>query len=397
MKAAYRGVKPKRNLLLLVNPHSGPGKARTILQKKIEPLFRAAHAKIDVIYTTHNKHATDIARDLELGKYDAIVSMSGDGLVYEILNGLAEHKNPIEALKTPITPIPTGSGNGLSLNLLGLKEGTDVSFAAVNAIKGKPMPIDLFSVTQDGKRSLSFFSQCIGLMAELDLWTEHLRFMGSNRFVYGYVRGVVKRKSCPIKLYIKVAESDKNAMFDKFKEAREAAFSRSSSRAALNGNGNGNGHAEPNGDAGTAELSTALPPLKYKDEDPTKDEGWILFDKPVSYFYAGQGPFVSVDLMQFPVSLPNDGHIDIAVQAITPRGEMLSAMDGAEKGRAYWKDSCYYYKAKAYRIEPQSSASCLSIDGEKYPFKPYDLEVHPGLGTLLSLHGTYNTDFDPAT
>lgn len=86
--------------------------------------------------TTHHKHATDIARELELGKYDAIVTMSGDGLVYEVLNVLAEHKSPREALKTPITPIPTGSGNGLSLNLLGLKEGTDVSLAAVNAIKG---------------------------------------------------------------------------------------------------------------------------------------------------------------------------------------------------------------------------------------------------------------------
>lgn len=48
--------------------------------------------------------------------------MSGDGLVYEVLNGLAEHnKSPLEALHTPITPIPTGSGNGLALNLLGLK------------------------------------------------------------------------------------------------------------------------------------------------------------------------------------------------------------------------------------------------------------------------------------
>lgn len=86
--------------------------------------------------TTHTKHATEIVRELDLGKYDAIVTMSGDGLIYEVLNGLAEHKNPVEALRTPITPIPTGSGNGLSLNLLGLKEGTDVSLAAVNAIKG---------------------------------------------------------------------------------------------------------------------------------------------------------------------------------------------------------------------------------------------------------------------
>ncbi len=51
------------------------------------------------------------------------------------------------------------------------------------------MPIDLLSILQSGKRSFSFMSQCVGLMADLDLGTEHLRWMGSNRFVYGYLRG----------------------------------------------------------------------------------------------------------------------------------------------------------------------------------------------------------------
>ena len=40
------------------------------------------------------------------------------------------------------------------------------------------MPTDIFSVTQKDNRCLSFMSQAIGLMAELDLGTEHLRFMG---------------------------------------------------------------------------------------------------------------------------------------------------------------------------------------------------------------------------
>ncbi len=40
------------------------------------------------------------------------------------------------------------------------------------------MPTDLFSVTQKNTRYLSFMSQAIGLMSELDLGTEHLRFMG---------------------------------------------------------------------------------------------------------------------------------------------------------------------------------------------------------------------------
>jgi sphingosine kinase len=40
------------------------------------------------------------------------------------------------------------------------------------------MPVDIFSMTQGEKRILSFVSQAVGLMAELDIGTEHLRFMG---------------------------------------------------------------------------------------------------------------------------------------------------------------------------------------------------------------------------
>jgi hypothetical protein len=51
------------------------------------------------------------------------------------------------------------------------------------------MAVDILSILQSGKRSFSFLSQCVGLMADLDLGTEHLRWMGSNRFIYGYLRG----------------------------------------------------------------------------------------------------------------------------------------------------------------------------------------------------------------
>lgn len=57
------------------------------------------------------------------------------------------------------------------------------------------MSIDLLSILQSGKRSLSFMSQSVGLMADLDLGTEHLRWLGSNRFIYGYLRGGESRAS----------------------------------------------------------------------------------------------------------------------------------------------------------------------------------------------------------
>jgi hypothetical protein len=47
----------------------------------------------------------------------------------------------------------------------------------------------LYSITQGDKTYLSFLTQAIGLMADLDLGTEHLRWMSDARFVYGYLRG----------------------------------------------------------------------------------------------------------------------------------------------------------------------------------------------------------------
>jgi sphingosine kinase len=51
------------------------------------------------------------------------------------------------------------------------------------------MKVDLFSFTQDGKRTISFMSQSLGLMADLDIGTEHLRWMGDTRFMVGLLRG----------------------------------------------------------------------------------------------------------------------------------------------------------------------------------------------------------------
>ena len=84
--------------------------------------------------------------------YDAVVTVSGDGLVHEVLNGFAQHTSSAEAFAIPLAPIPTGSGNGLCLNLLGLEvrslftaqivakhdaqAGFDVAAAALNVIKG---------------------------------------------------------------------------------------------------------------------------------------------------------------------------------------------------------------------------------------------------------------------
>lgn len=82
-------------------------------------LIRAVFNK-DIV-TKKNGDAYDIAKSLPLDDFDILLSVSGDGLIHEILNGLAHHAHPRKALRMPVAPIPTGSGNGLALNLLGLE------------------------------------------------------------------------------------------------------------------------------------------------------------------------------------------------------------------------------------------------------------------------------------
>lgn len=76
--------------------------------------------------------------------------------------------------------------------------------------------------------------------------------------------------------------------------------------------------------------SPAFPPAKYLEDMEEDEEGWTIFPHPIIYLYAGKGPYVgryafalkyvvSVinhlyrDFMAFPVSLPDDGLVDITV------------------------------------------------------------------------------------
>ncbi|KAI0035091.1 ATP-NAD kinase-like domain-containing protein [Vararia minispora EC-137] len=376
MEAAYDGVKPQRRFLAIVNPIGGPGKAASIFKKIVEPILRAARCSCDTIFTEYYLHAKKVGAELDIDAFDAILSVSGDGIVHELYNGMAEHKYPRKAFRMPIAPIPAGSGNGLSLNLLGLKDGQNIVAATVNAIKGRPMPVDVCSVVQGGKRSFSYMSQCLGLMADLDLGTEHLRILGSNRFVYGYVRGIVTHKTYPFSISIREKDSDKHKMANDLREQ----LTKSPDELFLS-------------DLGPEVEDSSLPALLYADED---DSEWTKIEEAVSYFYGGKCAYVSRDLMQFPVCMPNDGAVDLAIQRKLPRGEMVTAMDSAEHGRLYWRESNLYYKAVAYRLKPLNKQGYLSIDGEKFPFKEFHVEVHQGLGTMLSCYGHYRTERNEA-
>ena len=152
------------------------------------------------------------------------------------------------------------------------------------------MKTDLFSFTQGNRHRISFMSQTIGLTADIDIETEHLRWMGDTRFVLGYLRAsqshcctclachldsisyplVIARKSCPIELSMKVVDQDKSRMMDALYARRAGELACMSSLP-----------------------SSSLSDDKKLDDTNSLNEQWTRFEKPILWMYAGQGPFVS--------------------------------------------------------------------------------------------------------
>lgn len=266
---AYKEAKPRKRAYVLVNPNSGPGGAVKKWLTEVRPLFEAARMDIHVVMLTRGGEATDLVESMDIDEYDTVVACSGDGTPHEIFNGLAKRPDARKALsKIAVSHIPCGSGNAMAINLYGSnKPGA----AAVGIIKGVVTPLDLVSITQGSKRYVSFLSQALGIIAESDLGTEHLRWMGPRRFEVGLMMRVYQKKCYPCDLAIKVEVLDKNGV--------KAHYRRGVKKLPLPVSTNGQTHE-----------GGGLPELKYGtvNDDIFGMDGWELvsYDQ-IGNFYCG--------------------------------------------------------------------------------------------------------------
>ena len=117
--------KRKKKFFVVVNPFSGTKKAKYIYETMMIKLLRECGVDHDVLFTQYSGHAYERMKKVECGdetdisKYDAIISMGGDGLLSEIMNGLKsrdDFENIAKELKFGI--IGCGTCNGLAASLL---------------------------------------------------------------------------------------------------------------------------------------------------------------------------------------------------------------------------------------------------------------------------------------
>lgn len=353
--------------LVLINPNSGKGEAPKIFHKYSLPILAAAKYKLTTIQTQYQNHATEIAASIGPDEYDIIICCSGDGTPHEVINGLYQREDNVDMMnKVTVVQIPGGSGNAMTLSCLGTG---DPSEATLRVIKGKRSKCDLMAVRQIGSGNsaqennnikVSFLSQTYGMIAQADIGTEYLRFLGGFRFDIGVLLEVLKGNKYPCRIGVKWVAKTKEELANHYKNY-----------TPLN----------PLNDITEKDLS-----LKYScesfDELP---DGWKWIDDELTthnaIFYAGKMPYIASEVNFFPAALPNDGCIDIVAfdgrQGLLPKAQALLSLD---KGLHVWHDEVDHYKVEAYRILPEMGkpGRFISVDGEEYPFGGFQVEVLKG-------------------
>ena len=374
---AYGEAQRNKRIKILINPFGGQGKAQKWYTRDIEPIFTAARCMVDVERTQFQGHAMEIAEKLDTGLYDVIATCSGDGLPHEVFNGLGRKRDAKIALsKIAVAQLPCGTGNAMSWSL----NGTDsTSLAALCVVKGIRTPMDLTSITQGDRRTLSFLSQSVGIVAETDLGTEHIRWLGSARFTYGFLVRLLRKTIYPCDIAVKVEIGTKAGIRDQY-------LARSSPRSSMEERRRvpGGPESSVSGD------DDGLPSLRYGSAGDSLPAGWTLvpYDK-LGNFYAGNMVYMAPDAPFFPAALPNDGCLDlVTVDGDIGRVTAIKSLLAVENNTFFDMSHVMYRKISGYRIIPKGQKTgYISIDGESFPFAPFQAEVHRGLGTVLSKSG----------
>ncbi|CAO3665927.1 unnamed protein product [Rhizopus stolonifer] len=357
MGLVYQETRLHKRLLVLINPFGGQGKAKEIFEYQVRPIFEAAKCEITVQYTQRQGHAIQIAKELDIEAYDAVVTVSGDGVVHEIINGFLSRADGQSVMKKlPLGIIPGGTSNSLIISILGEKRGFDPVYTALQVIKGRSMALDICSVTYDDHSYYSFLSQNYGITSYADLGTESMRWMGDTRTIVGLMQEIFSRHSYGVEAAIQLVESDKQRILANYRSQKKDIENRQEIPA----------------------LSEPVP------------EDWMVIKGDISFFLASKVPLLSRGMLSHPCAMPDDGALDILMIRGSPGiVKQLDIFTKVDKGQHIHCDIVEYYKAKAFRLTPivkPGKPAYVAIDGEHAPCKPFQVQVHPHLGSILAIN-----------
>uniref|UniRef100_H0Y0C9 Sphingosine kinase 1 n=1 Tax=Otolemur garnettii TaxID=30611 RepID=H0Y0C9_OTOGA len=347
-------------VLVLLNPRSGKGKGLHLFKSHVQPLLAEAEISFTLMLTERRNHARELVRSEELSRWDALVVMSGDGLMFEVVNGLMERPDWDTAIQKPLCSLPAGSGNALAASLnhyAGYEQVTNedlLTNCTLLLCRRLLSPMNLLSLqTASGMRLFSVLSLAWGFIADVDLESEKYRRLGEIRFTLGTVLRLAALRTYRGRLaYLPVGR----------------AVSKTPTSPAV----------FPQGP-----VDVHLAPL----EEPVPSHWTVVPERDFVLVLVLLHSHLGSEMFAAPMGRYGAGVMHLFyVRAGVSRTMLLRLFLAMEKGR-HMEYACpylVYVPVVAFRLEPMDGRGVFAVDGELMISEAVQGQVHPNYFWMVS-------------
>jgi YegS/Rv2252/BmrU family lipid kinase len=121
----------------IVNPAAGHGRCGREAGPALDKL-RNAGLQLEVVETKHAGHGIDLTREAFLKGYRRFLGVGGDGIIYEIVNGLFPGSESVD--RPTVAVLPLGTGNSF---LRDFTTERQTEFATRAILEGRSRPCDV--------------------------------------------------------------------------------------------------------------------------------------------------------------------------------------------------------------------------------------------------------------
>ena len=167
----------------IVNPAAGGGRSAKLAGPALARLCEKG-LNVDVIASTGQGHAVQLAREAYEQGYRRFLAVGGDGTAHEILNGVFAGRAAVQRIALGFLPL--GTGNSFLRDFT--KDGAAASLQAL--LEGRTRTVDLLRLTHAKGEIYSFNLLSMGFTADVAALTNRV-FKPFGDF--GYLLGVFVR------------------------------------------------------------------------------------------------------------------------------------------------------------------------------------------------------------
>lgn len=412
-----RAPDDSRSYLVLLNPKSGQSKAKEMFHKFLAPTLVEAEISYDLCITKKANFARNFVRIKDMHQWKAVIICGGDGLFYEVINGIFERPDWKDIVNTlPFGIVPCGSGNGIARSLVHLAEKPEqidtrpAVSSSVALTNGSIRQMDLVRVETPNETLYSALSVGFGFIADVDINSESIRRLGHIRFTLWSLMNLVTLPSYRAKVsYLPIDQSkivsqtksksdttkkSSPTFSNKSRGARQDSFySVSSQKSAYYSIAESSYQSTSEvgsdyDDPSNVNMYGPLSNLPSFSSALPKD--WITQEGDFVMIHSTIQSHLSIDCFFAPESKLNDGIIWLMIIKNTiSRKELTSFLLDMTYGTHIPKHDNPHVKfvqCTAFRFEPLSKlkTGIMNVDGETVEFGPIQGEIVPGILKVIT-------------